>query len=196
VTFVSSVWNGDCNFLNMHVTVTKLQRATHICQTECVSLKKTIISDLNICKILAWWGLNIVTYRGFYSRWKFISVPKTQHTTVKCDQPFSKHTSGVYTQRCSTHDSFYRTSSGNPPTRTHILAVRKSPNTGARPASTFFGHKLSFLQSGRFQTHVLLSQFPNTISVFQPTGVRSQTHTHVYTRRFPDTDWLQITRSP
>jgi hypothetical protein len=50
-------------------------------------------------------------------------------------------------------------------TRTHIIAVRKSPNTGARPASTFFRHKLSFLQSGSFQTHVLLSQFPNTNSV-------------------------------
>jgi hypothetical protein len=25
-------------------------------------------------------------------------------------------------------------------------------------------------------------------SVFQPKGVRSQTHTHVYTRRFPKTD--------
>jgi hypothetical protein len=129
----------------------------------------------------------IVTYRGFYSRWKFISTPKTQHTTVKYTQPFCKHTSGVYTQRCPTQDSFYRTSSGNLPTQTHILAVRKSPNTGARPASTFFGHKLTFLQSGSFQTHVLLSQFPNTNSIFQPTGVRSQTHTRVYTRDF-DTD--------
>jgi hypothetical protein len=27
--------------------------------------------------------VDIVTYRGFYSRWKFISVPKAQHTTVK-----------------------------------------------------------------------------------------------------------------
>jgi hypothetical protein len=68
---------------------------------------------------------------GFYSRWKFISFPKTQHTTVKYTQPFSKHTSGVYTQRCPTQDSFYMTSSGNLPTRTHILAVRKSPNTRA-----------------------------------------------------------------
>jgi hypothetical protein len=83
-----------------------------------------------------------------------------QHTTVKCDQPFSKQSSGVYTQRC--------------PTRTHILAVRKSPNTGTRPVSTFFGHKLSFLQSGSLQTQALLSQFPNTNSVFQPIGVRWQ----------------------
>jgi hypothetical protein len=64
----------------------------------------------------------------------------------------------------------------------------ESPNTGARPASTFFGHKLTSLQSGSSQTHVLLSQFPNTNSVFQPKGVSSQTHTHVYTRRFPNTD--------
>jgi hypothetical protein len=52
----------------------------------------------------------------------------------------------------------------------------QSPNTGARPASTFVGHKLSLLQSGSFQTHVLLSQFPSTNSVFQPTAVSSQTH--------------------
>jgi hypothetical protein len=122
----------------------------------------------------------------FYSRWKSISVPKTQYTTVKYTQPFSKHTSGVCTQRCPTQDSFYMTSSGNLPTRTHILAVRESPNTGVRPASTFFVHKLSFLQSGSFQTHVLLSQFPSTNSVFRPTIVRSQTHAHVYTRRFPN----------
>jgi hypothetical protein len=127
-------------------------------------------------------------YRGVYSLWKFISVPKTQHTTVQYNQPFSKHTSGVYNLRCPTQESFYRTSSGNLPTRTQILAVRESPNTCARPASTFFGHKLSFLQSGCFQTHVLLSQFPNKYSVFQQKGVRSQTHTHVYTRRFPNTD--------
>jgi hypothetical protein len=75
--------------------------------------------------------LDIVTYWGFYSRWEFISVPKTQHTTIKYTQPFSKHTSGVYIQRCPTQDSFCRTSSGNVPTRTDILAVRKSPNTGA-----------------------------------------------------------------
>jgi hypothetical protein len=104
-------------------------------------------------------------------------TPKTQHATVQYNQPFSKHTSGIYTQPCPTQESFYRTSSGNLPTRTHILAVRKSPNTGAGPASTFFGHRLSFLQSGSFQTHVLLSQFPSTNSVFQPTGVHSQTHT-------------------
>jgi hypothetical protein len=71
----------------------------------------------------------IVTYRGFYSRWKFIYVPKSQHTTAKYTQPFSKHTSDVYTQRCPTQDSFYRTYSGNLPTRTHTLAVRKSPDT-------------------------------------------------------------------
>jgi hypothetical protein len=123
---------------------------------------------------------NSVTYRGFYSRWKFISVPKSQHTTVKNNQPFSKHTSGVYTQRCPTQDSLYTTSSGNLPTRTHILAIRNCPNTGARSASTFFEHKLSFLQSGSFQTHVLLSQFPNTNSVFQPTGVHNQTHTRLH----------------
>jgi hypothetical protein len=112
-------------------------------------------------------------------RLNFIATPKTQHTTVKYAQPFSKHTR-VYTQRCPTQDSFYRTSSGNLPTRTHILAVRKSTKTGTRPASTFFGHKLSFLQSGSFQTHVLLYQFPNTNSVFQPPGVRSQTHTRLH----------------
>jgi hypothetical protein len=116
--------------------------------------------------------LYIVTYQGFRSRWKFISTPKTQHSTVKCDQPFSKHTSDVYTQRCPTQES-YRTSSGNLPTRTHILAVRESPNTGARPASTLSRHKLTFLQSGSFQTHqdnpsstvttrMLLSLAPNT----------------------------------
>jgi hypothetical protein len=111
--------------------------------------------------------IHIVTYRGFYSRWQCIYVPKSQHTAVQYNQPFSKHTSGVYTQRCPTQESFYRTSSGNLSTRTHILAVSKSPNTGARPASTFFGHKLSFLQSVSFQTHVLLSKFPNNNSVFQ-----------------------------
>jgi hypothetical protein len=113
----------------------------------------------------------------FYSRWKFISFPKSQHNTVKYNQPISKHTSGVYTQRCPTQDSFYMTSSGNIPTRTHILAVLQSPNTGTRPASTFFGHKLSFLQSESFQTHVFLSQFPSTNSVFQPEAVRRQTRT-------------------
>jgi hypothetical protein len=114
------------------------------------------------------------------SGWMFISVPKSQHITIKYSQPFSKHTSGVYTQRCPTQDSFYMTSSGNLPTRTHILAVREIPHTGARPASTFFGHKLSFLQSGNFQTHVLHSQFPSTNSVFQPTAVRNQTHTRLH----------------
>jgi hypothetical protein len=137
----------------------------------------------------------IVTYRWFYSRWKFISVPKTQHTTVKCGQPFSKHTSGVYIQRCPTQDSFYRTSAGNLPTRTHILAVSKSPNTGARPASTFFGHKLSFLQSESFQTHVFLSQFPNTNSVFQPTGVCSQTRASTL-GDFQTRTHYKINRSP
>jgi hypothetical protein len=111
---------------------------------------------------------------GVLFKWKFISVPKSQHTTVKYTQSFSKHTSGIYTLRCPTQDSFYRTSSGNLPIRTHILTVRKSPNTGAHPATTFFGHKLSFLQSRSFQTHMLLSQFPNTNSVFQPTGVHSK----------------------
>jgi hypothetical protein len=129
-----------------------------------------------------------VTYLEFYSRRKFIFIPKTQHTTVKYSQPFSKHKSHVYTQRCPSKESFYRISSSNLPTRTHILAVSKSPNTGACPASTFFRHKLSFLQSGSFQTHVLLSQFPNTNSVFQPKGVSSQTHTHVYSRQFPNTN--------
>jgi hypothetical protein len=109
-----------------------------------------------------------VTYRGFYLRWKFISVPKTQHTTDKYNQPFSKHTSGFYTQRCPTQDSLYRTSSGNLPTRTHILAVRKSPNTRA------------FLEISQTKSS---NQQPNT-------------HTRVYTRRFPNTDWLQINRSP
>jgi hypothetical protein len=32
-----------------------------------------------------------VTCRGFFSRRKSISVPKTQHSTVKYSQPFSKH---------------------------------------------------------------------------------------------------------
>jgi hypothetical protein len=73
----------------------------------------------------------IVTYRVFYSRWKFISVPKSQHTTVKYNQPISKHTLGVYTQRRPTQDPFYRTSSGNLPKRTHILTVRTLPNTRA-----------------------------------------------------------------
>jgi hypothetical protein len=142
----------------------------------------------NICVLQVFFVNVLQRTRGFYSRWEFISVPKTQHTTVQYTQPFSKHTSDVYTQRCPTQHSFDKTSSGNLPTRTHILAVIKSPNTGARPTSTFFGHKLSFLQSGSFQTHVFLSQFPSTNSVFQPTGVRIQTHTRVYTRRFPNTD--------
>jgi hypothetical protein len=133
---------------------------------------KTITGRLPICvstqydtvQFSASYRNTIVTYRVFYSRWKSISVPKSQHTTLKYTQPFSKHTSGVYTQRCPTRDSFYMTSSGNLPTRTHILAVSKSPHTGARPASTFFVHKLSFLQSESFQTHVLLSHFPNSNS--------------------------------
>jgi hypothetical protein len=119
---------------------------------------------------------------GFLTK-QSLPGPKSHHTTVKYTQPFSKHTSGVYTQRCPTQDSFYMTSYGNLPTRTHILAVSKSPNTGA-----LSGHKLTSLQSGSFQTHVFLSQFPNTNSVFQPTAVSSQTHTQVYTRRFPNTD--------
>jgi hypothetical protein len=85
----------------------------------------------------------------------------------------STHTC-IYTERCPTQDSFYRTSSGNLPTRTHILAVRKSP---AGPASMFFGHKLAFLQSGSFQTHVLLSQFPNTKSSNQQESVAKHTRT-------------------
>jgi hypothetical protein len=129
-----------------------------------VGTRQWISTNRQTLNIYDDWALYTVTYRGFYSRWKSISVPKSQHTTVKYTQPFSKHTSGVYTQRCPTHDSFYMTSSDNLPTRTHILAVSKSPHTGARPASTFFGHKLSFLQSGSFQTHVLLSQFPNSNS--------------------------------
>jgi hypothetical protein len=104
----------------------------------------------------------IVAYRGFYSRWN-----RTPGTL------FSKHTSGVYTQRCPTQDAFYRASSGNLPTRSLVLAARNSPNTGMRPASTLSGHKLTFLQSGSFQahqdnpsptvtTHVLFSQAPDT----------------------------------
>jgi hypothetical protein len=39
-----------------------------------------------------------VTYRGFYSRWKFIFVPETQHTTVKHSQQLFEHayTSNLY----------------------------------------------------------------------------------------------------
>jgi hypothetical protein len=33
---------------------------------------------------------HVVTFRGFYSRWMFISTPKTQHTTA--NQQLSKHT--------------------------------------------------------------------------------------------------------
>jgi hypothetical protein len=117
-------------------------------------------------------GDDSVTYRGFYSRWKIISVPKSQHTTVKCDQPVSK--------RASTLSDVPHKSPTGPllVISQHELTFlqSESPNTDARPASTFFGHKLLFLKSGSFQTHVLLSQFPNTNSVFQPTGVRSQTH--------------------
>jgi hypothetical protein len=79
-----------------------------------------------------------VTYWGFYSRWKFISVPKSQHTTVKYTQPFSKHTSGVYTQRCP----------------------HKTPSTG--PLLVISQHELTFLQSESLHTHMRLSQFPNT----------------------------------
>jgi hypothetical protein len=65
--------------------------------------------------------------------------------------------------------------SHSPNTRASTLndVPHETPSTG--PLLVISQHKLSFLQSGSFQTHVLLSQFPNINSVFQPTGVRSQT---------------------
>jgi hypothetical protein len=110
------------------------------------------------------------------------------NTTVKYDQPLYNHTSDIYTRRCPTQDSFYRTSSGNLLTLAHYLAVRVSPNTRARPASKLSGHKITFFQSGRFETNALLWQFPNTNSVFKPTRVRNQTRTHVYIQQFPNTE--------
>jgi hypothetical protein len=138
--------------------------------------------------------LHTVTYRGFHSRWKFISVPKTPHTTVKYTQPISKHTAGVYTKRCSTQDYFYRTSSGNLPTRTHILAVSKSPITGTRPASTFFGHKLSFLQSGSLQTHVLLSQFSKSSNQQESVAKHTRTSTLVNFQTRTDYKSIEVRR--
>jgi hypothetical protein len=53
MTFENSVRTGGRNILNKRITVTNLQHATHINYTEWVSFKKTIMNDLNICKILA-----------------------------------------------------------------------------------------------------------------------------------------------
>jgi hypothetical protein len=111
---------------------------------------------------------------GFLLTLEFISVPKSQHTTVKYNQPFSKHT------RASTLSD----------------VPHKTPSTG--PVLVISQHELMFLQPESLQTqvcaqplcssgtnshscnqeaskHVLHSQFPNTNSVFQPTGVCSQT---------------------
>jgi hypothetical protein len=95
-----------------------------------------------------------VTYWVFYSRWKFISVPKTQHTIVKYTQPSPN------TRRASTIS----------------YVPHKTPSTG--PLLVISQHELTLLQSESFQTHMLLSQFPNTNSVFQLTRVRSQTHAY------------------
>jgi hypothetical protein len=75
-------------------------------------------------------SINTVTYRGFYSRWKFISVPKSQHTTVKYNQPFSKHI--------------------------HASTLRDVPNKipSTWPLLVIFQHELTFLQSESLQTQV------------------------------------------
>jgi hypothetical protein len=114
-----------------------------------------------------------------------------QHTTVKYNQPFSKHTSGVCTQRC---------------------------HTQTWPLVVISQHELTFLQSESFHTQVraqsLRSSVTNSHSCNQraskhtcsarsfpaltQSSNRQQSvtkHTHVYTRRFPNTDWLQINRS-
>jgi hypothetical protein len=68
-------------------------------------------------------------YRGFCSRWTFISVPKTQHTTVQHNQPFSKHTSSTI---CD--------------------VPHKYPSTGPLPVIS--QHELTFLQSESLQPQV------------------------------------------
>jgi hypothetical protein len=95
----------------------------------------------------------------------FIPVPKTHHTTVKYTQQFSKHTSGVYTQRCAT----------------------QTPSTG--PLLVICQHELTFLQSESLQTQVLLSQFPNNKSSNQQESVVK--YALVYTRLFPIMKSLQ-----
>jgi hypothetical protein len=104
-------------------------------------------------------GINIVTYSGVLFMMEVYFHSKTQQTTVKCDQPFSKHMSGVYTQRCPTQDSFYRTSSGNLPTQTHILAVRKSPNTPGQSIVHCYNSRAS-LAGSRYELTLQTNRSP------------------------------------
>jgi hypothetical protein len=86
-----------------------------------------------------------------------------------------------------------------------LNAISNYPNTRCVPTLSDVPHKLTFLQSGTLQTQVRAQPLrssgtnshscnqegskhtcfsrTNTNSVYQPTGVRSQTHT----RRFPNT---------
>jgi hypothetical protein len=72
----------------------------------------------------------IVTYSGVLFTMELYCTPKSQHTTVRHSQQLSEHTytSNLYGLGTLTRSS-NRTSCGNLPTRTHIPAVRKSPNT-------------------------------------------------------------------
>jgi hypothetical protein len=72
------------------------------------------------------------------------------------------------------------TSCGNLPTLTPIIAVIKLPNTHrVNPSS---GYRSTCTPQRHFIIHGInsrasLTQFPDTNSVFQPKGVRSQIHT-------------------
>jgi hypothetical protein len=59
MTFVHSARIESRNALDMWITVTDLQHATHINYTKRVSFKKTIMNDLSVCKFLAQWGLHV-----------------------------------------------------------------------------------------------------------------------------------------
>jgi hypothetical protein len=83
------------------------------------------------------------------------------------------HVRRLHSAMSHTRILLYRTSSGNLPTRIHILAVSKSPNTGERPASTLFGYKLSFLQSASFQTCQENPSSTVTTHVFLPIVTQS-----------------------
>jgi hypothetical protein len=121
-------------------------------------------------------------YWGFYSLWKFNSIPK------------------VNTLQLSTRTISHSTNTHRASTLSDV--PHKTPSTG--PLLVISQHELIFLQSEslqhrcasslyalRAQTHILaIGNSPSTraslaisqYQVFQPTGVRSQTHTHVFTR--------------
>jgi hypothetical protein len=103
---------------------------------------------------------NAVTNSGFYSRWKFISVPKSQHTTVKYNQPFSKHT------RESTLSD----------------VPHKTPSTG--PLLVISQHELTFLQSVSLQIQVRAQPLRSSGTNSHSCNQEASTHT-CFSRYFP-----------